>query len=385
TRPSARRVFFPKGEAAHAWGTDDRRPLLPGDTIGQLVGPLERELLRRAERLPALPQALLDEALTDMLVPLSEKTASRSLVAVPRGSSLELPVGEHLRFFVHWTEPESTRVDLDLSVALYDAKWWLVDLCDYTNLRLAGDAAVHSGDITSGPAPHGGAEFLDVHTSALLERGVRYAVPVVFSFNDVSFDRMEDAFAGFMVRKGKEGPHFDAATVEQRFDLQGNAKISVPLVIDLAERRMRWVDVKVPSDSQFHSVRRERATLAHFGRDTMTYFGTGARPTLWELACLHAAARSRTVHVRRRDGRVSVLTRAPGEETGSFLRRVLQLEDARDVARLELGAAPTFFAGLSDDPSLPDGSEGYALRFRHTDAEKVRRLAAGELLSGLRP
>ncbi|MCP3136313.1 MXAN_6230/SCO0854 family RING domain-containing protein [Pyxidicoccus xibeiensis] len=383
--PFARRVFFPKGEAAHAWGTEDRRPLLPGDTIGQLVGPLERELLRRAERLPAVPQALLDEALSDLLVPLAEKTASRSLVAVPRGSALDLPEGEHLRFFVHWTQPRDTRVDLDLSVALYNESWWLMEVCDYTNLRLAGDAAVHSGDITSAPAPQGGAEFLDVHTTALVARGVRYAMPVVFSFNNVSFDRMEDAFAGFMVRDGNAGRHFDAATVEQRFDLQGKARISVPLVIDLVARQLRWVDVKVPSEQRFHDVERESATLAHFGQDTLAYFGTGARPTLWELACLHAAARTRTVHVRRRDGRVAVLTRAPDEDTGQFLRRLRRLEDARDVARLELGRAPTFFAGLSDDAALPDGSEGYALRFRHTDAGKVRRLTAGDLLSPLKP
>lgn len=382
--PFARRVFFPKGEATHAWGTEDKRLLLSGDTIGQLVGPLERELLRRAERLPPLPQALLDEALSDLLVPLAEKTASRALVAVPRGSVLELPQGKHLRFFVHWKEPKETRVDIDLSVALYNAQWWLVGLCDYTNLRFKKNAAVHSGDVTSGAPPLGGAEFLDVHAPELLAHGVRYAVPVVFSFNSVPFDRMEEAFAGFMVREEKGGPHFDASTVEQRFDLQGSAKISVPLVIDLQERKLRWVDVKVPTDDVFHNVHRSRGELAHLAKDTMAYFGTGARPTLWELACLHAAARTRTVHVRRRDGQVAVLTRAPDEDVSRFLRRLRHLEEAREAPRLELGGAPTFFAGLSDEPSLPEGSEGYALRFRYTDAGRVKRLAAGDLVAALR-
>lgn len=384
--PFARRVFFPKGEATHAWGTEDRRPLLPGDTIGQLVWPQVRELLRRAERLPALPQALLDEALADMLVPFAEKTASRSLVAVPRGSMLDLPQGEHLRFFVHWTEPRGTRVDLDLSVALYNEKWWLVELCDYTHLRLDDDAAVHSGDITSGPAPLGGAEFLDIDAPALLAQGVRYAVPVVFSFNSVAFERMDDAFAGFMVREAKGGGrHFDPSTVEQRFDLQGNAKICVPLVIDLQARKLRWVDVKVPTEDVFHSVRRARGKLAHFGQDTMAYFGTGARPTLWELACLHAAARTRKVHVRLRNGQAAVLTRGADEDTSRFFWRLVQLKEAREAARLELGTAPTFFAGLSDEPSLPHGSEGYALRFQYTEADQVKRLAAGDLVAALRP
>lgn len=382
--PFRRRVFFPKGEATHAWGTEDRRPLLPGDTIGELVGPLERELLRRAEKLPALPQALLDEALSDLLVPFAEKTASRSLVAVPRGSTLELPEGEHLRFFVHWTEPVGTRVDLDLSVALYDAKWWLVDQCDFTNLRLADDSAVHSGDITSGAPPLGGAEFLDVHAPKLLAQGVRYAVPTIFSYNSVSFDRMQDAFAGFMVRKSSDGPHFDAREVEQRFDLQGSAKIAIPLIIDLQARKLLWVDVKIPADDIYQSVHTSRGGLAHIGQDTLAYFGTGARPTLWELACLHAAARTRTVYVRRKDARVSVLSREPDEDAGRFLRRLRRLEGATEVPRLALQAAPTFFAGLSDEPSLPAGSEGYALRFRYTEADQVKRLAAGDLLAALK-
>ncbi len=376
-----RRVFFPKGEATHAWGTADTRALLPGDVIGPLVARMEAELLHRAETLPAFPHAVLDEALADLLVPFAQKTASRALVAVPRGSVIRLPEGEQLRFFVHWTEPEDTRVDLDLSVALYDEKWWLVDLCDYTHLRVAGDAAVHSGDITSGRPPLGGAEFLDVHIPKLRAEGVRYAVPVVFSFNSVSFDRMDEAFAGFMLRPSTQGRHFDAATVEQRFDLQGNAQISVPLLIDLELGTMRWIDVKIPPEDRFQSVGRSRGALACLGKDATRYFGTGARPTMWELACLHAAARCRTVQVRRLDGRVSVYERADGESTAAFLRRVRTLSDTHVTEGLRLGATPALFAGLSDDPALPPGSEGYALRFRHTSAEHVKRLAAAELLA----
>ena len=75
---------------------------------------------------------------------------------------------------------------------------------------------------------------------------------------------------------------------------------------------------------------------------------------------------------------MAVLTREPDEEASRFLWRLRRLEGAQEVARLELGTAPTFFAGLSDEPSLPEGSEGYALRFRSTVADQVKRLAAGD-------
>jgi hypothetical protein len=81
---------------------------------------------------------------------------------------------------------------------------------------------------------------------------------------------------------------------------------------------------------------------------------------------------------------VAVFTRALDEDVSRFFRRLRRMEEARNAPRLELGGAPTFFAGLSDEPSLPEGSEGYALRFRHTDAGQVKRLAAGDLVAALR-
>ncbi|ABF90289.1 conserved hypothetical protein [Myxococcus xanthus DK 1622] len=144
------------------------------------------------------------------------------------------------------------------------------------------------------------------------------------------------------------------------------------------------MDVKVPPEDGFQSVHSSRGELANLGKDTLAYFGTGARPTPWELACLHVAARSRTVQVRRRDGTVSVLKRGSDEDTAAFLRRLRGLEVDATSHAFAPGSAPTFFAGMTDHPSLPAGSEGYALRFLHTSAESVSWLAAGDLVAALK-
>ena len=45
-------------------------------------------------------------------------------------------------------------------MAMYDSEGGFVGWCDYTRLRFADRAAVHSGDLTSAPAPLGASEFV---------------------------------------------------------------------------------------------------------------------------------------------------------------------------------------------------------------------------------
>ncbi|MBL9107077.1 MAG: hypothetical protein JNL82_39625 [Myxococcales bacterium] len=334
-----RRVFFPRGDVLKAFAVSDRRPPLPADFVAPGVAVLEQELLARAAARPAFARAVLDAGLVDLVVPFNERTASRSLVALPRGSHLPVPHGEHLRLFVHWMEADE-RVDLDLSAAFFDDKWKFVGQCDFTNLSYEGDCAVHSGDLTSAPPPLGASEFVDLDLELLQVAGVAHVVIVVFSYNDVVFDRLPDAFAGYMLRTDRDGEHFDARTVAQRFDLQGHCKLAIPLSLDVAARRMRWLDVKFTDNGIHHQVARYHAALAHLGRDFDSHFGAGARPSLWDLACIHAAARAPEVLVRQYDGSVTTLRRDPDEPAHAFLRRL-------QSARRDPGAPQ------SPDPTAP--------------------------------
>lgn len=311
TRRLPKRVFFPRGEVTKAFATDDKRPLLDATVVGPVVEAIQSELLVRARRLPRHPTALLDDGLRDLTVPFRERHSARTLVRVPRGSRLPLPDGDTLRLFLHWTEPPEQRVDLDLSVALYDAAWRMQGQCDYTQLEVFGGAARHSGDLTSAPAPLGASEFIDLDLPGLRRAGVRHVVMLVFAYNDVPFEAMTDAFAGFMSRRDRRGEVFDARTVEQRFDLQGNAKIAVPALLDLDARTLLWADVNLPAALRFHSVGGYRAVLAHIGHDLQAAFGAGARPTLFELAAIHAAARTDRVLVRGVDGTLRAFAAEP--------------------------------------------------------------------------
>lgn len=383
SEPLARRVFFPRGAVTRAYGTIDLRPLLPAKEIGQAVDIISEELAHRATLLAPVATAVLDESLADLLCPVAERTASKALVQLPRGSVVPLPDGDRLRLFVHWTEPTDVRVDLDLSVAIFDREWRHVSVCDYTRLRaFLDDSAVHSGDLTSAPAPLGASEFVDLDIPQLESHGVRHLAMIIFSYNDIAFETMTDAFAGFMSGRDQRGEVFDARTVEQRFDLTGDAKICLPMLVDLETRTMRWVDVKPGAGPGLHSVFSHRAKLAHLCCDLHDNFSSAQRPTLYEVAALHAAARAGDVLVRRREGGIVHLSRRDGETVQAFAGRIGTLEGAV-AGEVALGGGPVFAALAVGDLELPDGSSCYALRPRLTPPATVTQLTAGDLVSAL--
>ncbi|MFD2765963.1 MXAN_6230/SCO0854 family RING domain-containing protein [Micromonospora eburnea] len=382
TWPAGTRLFFPRGGRARLWAEPDRRPRLPAVVGGELEDLLVTELRERAARLPRVDVALLDAALADLMAPFAERTASDALVRLPRGSARPLPDGRRVRLFLHWTEPAGTRVDLDLSVAMIADDGGFVGWCDYTRLRFGDTAAVHSGDLTSAPAPLGASEFVDLDIPALTRRGIRYVAMVVFSYNDVPFEEMTDAFAGFMGDPGNGAP-FEPKAVEQRFDLTGRVKIATPLVVDLRSRALRWIDATMTGTGGEHSVARYSRTLARLTVAADEHFAAGRRVSLWELACWHAAGRADTVLVRGRDGGLTGYRRADGESPAAFAGRLTARGPADEVP--DGIAEPRFAALVRGDVALPAGAQAYALHRAELDPERVTLLGAADLLADLAP
>ncbi|MFD1932461.1 MXAN_6230/SCO0854 family RING domain-containing protein [Nonomuraea mangrovi] len=375
TPPGGTRLFLPRGGSARFHTRDDERAPLPEDAAAIAAELIRGELLRRAAALPTLSCALLDEGLADLVAPTSERAATTALVRLTRGSVQPIPGEQVVRLFLHWAEPAGTRVDLDLSAAVFDTRWRFVGLCDYTSLRLGDDAAVHSGDLTSAPEPLGSSEFVDLDVSKLARLGGRYVVPVVFSYNDVPFEELVRGFAGFM--RAPDGL-FDPLAVQQRFDLAGEAKILVPLVADLWAGTMRWADLNLSASGRFHSVAGSSAELARLGEAMESAFGVGARVTLWEVACWHAAARAGSVLVRG-GGRVLRFLRREDEPVAAFAGRLAVsaggVEDTGAFAEVEWAALVT------GDVELGAGAQAYAL-FPGGLGE-ARRIDAADLVSGL--
>jgi hypothetical protein len=391
TGPWPRRVFFPRRDVLDAWGAPDRRAPLRGDAIGALVALMRGELVSRAAARRNFARAVIDRGLADLLVPGGERATAKSKIAWPRGSELALPDGgaRPLRVVLHWEEPPGNRVDLDLSLALFDAAWRHVATCDPANPTVGDRAAVHSGDLTSAAAPLGASEFVDIDVDRLRALGARHAMMVVFSESSIAFDRLPQGFAGVTpspCTAGSDGAAFDPRAIAPRFDLLGKSVITVPLAIDLEARRLRWLDVHIAAHGALQAVGGYRAALAHIGRDFADLTATGARPTLWDIAAIHAVARANIVYVRERSGAITPYRRRDREQALARLARLHAGDDADgSLEELPPANAPTWFALLRDDLELPAGSSGFVLDRRAASErpDGIERLSAGDLLAEL--
>ncbi|MCB9706841.1 MAG: hypothetical protein H6711_33660 [Myxococcales bacterium] len=379
-RPLPIRVYWPKGQVSKGVSAADRRPTLAPAVIARAAAIAEEELLRRLGERPPLKAAVIDDALAQVLVPFNERTASKAAVALPRGSSIAAPPGKRYRLFLHWCEPEvgGQRTDVDLSVAFYDAAWEYKGVCSYYQLTYnVDDAAIarSSGDLRAAPFPKGATEFVDVDREAARAAGLRYAVMVVNNYAGMPFDRLERGFAGLMLRDDLGGHHFDPRTVALRFDLAGANGVYMPMLFDLEEGRIHWLDVYSTGMPAMNNVASSKGAIARICPEMLAYFASGVRPSIRELALLHAAARCEAVLLRGEAERL--LVREPGESARDFLGRLRREEGAQPGDGLPGGGAPLFAALFRGDLDLPEGSTCYAL-FRERVSAPI---AAGDLLT----
>ncbi len=382
TPPGDLRLFFPRGGTTRLWTAVDEREPLPAELATALSGVLVGEMLRRATDLPTVRRAFLDEELVQLVAPGSERSSSSTLRRMTRGSVQPIPDDALLRLFLHWVEPPNQRADLDLAVAVFDDEWAYVGLCDPTRLRFDQDAMVHSGNLTAAPGPRGATEYVDLDLEALRRVGGRYVLPVVFSFNGVTFDALERGFIGLM-RDPVE--LFDPAAVEERFDLTGSAKTLLPFGIDLRTMQLRWYDVNLSAAGYGNSLVRQASQVALMAATLEEVHGAGDRVTLWEVCCWHAAARSTEVVVRCADGSVVGYLRGESEDVASFARRLTARLEPDRYWDLDAATRADFVAVINGDIEPKSGADVYALHPHLLDPGSVHLLDAPHLLTTLTP
>ncbi len=365
--PAPVRIYWPKGAAARGVAGPDTRPPLRADVIAAARRQIDDELLRRFAAQAAYEDALLDDALRTIAVPFNERTASKAAVALPRGSRIPIEPGKVARLFLHWCQPAGgQRTDIDLSVGFYDASWQSIGVCSYYQLKHPPGArdrqaiAISSGDLQAAPPPDGATELVDVDRARARAAGIRYCVMIVNNYRGLPFSLLERGFAGLMLRDSVDGLHFDPRTVALRFDLHGDNGVYLPFVLDLETDTLHWLDVYSKGALEMNTAASSNTAITTICPNLIGYFGTGIRPSMYELAALHAAARARRVHVRAPSGELRTISRRPDEPAAVFLAHILRGPGAAPVSKPPLDR-PVLAALYRGDLELPDGSTCYAL------------------------
>lgn len=290
------RIVFPKGNVAKVMSLNKPVKNISNTVTHRIVAGIESVLIDRFSALPKLGNVYIDPALQDVLLPFSQRSANKAFRTLVRGSKLSFGYDKNtLRFFIWWKEGESNRVDLDLSACAYSEDWNSKFALTYYNLR--EQFAVHSGDITS--APKGASEFIDIDIAKAIDNGVRYIVQTVHSFTSQKFSDVPECFAGFMLReKSQSGEIYDPCTVVDRADVTTEATSVIPMIIDLVDRKVIWVDAAISTKGRGYrlwsgnNVASTQGIIEILGKA----FTTLKKPTLYRLLSLHAVSRGTMVN-----------------------------------------------------------------------------------------
>jgi hypothetical protein len=278
----------------------NRRGRLPDGLAAQVCAYLHDAIQQSLSRRPSWSgkKVWVDPTLRNYTVPLQLRKASEGLRILGRGSRVPLDVGKVLRLFVYWKEA-ARRTDLDLTLVEFDETMKYIGHVSYT--KLAADGIVHSGDLQS--APLGAAEFIDIDLHKVRGRA-RYLAPQIYRFSGDFFGMMT-CHCGWMLREQVDSSYasFDIKTVQNKLDMAGNSAYCIPMLVDLEERQVLYIDLYVAGVEGGNRVEGAVNDVSTIVREMVRLRET--RPNLERLALHHARARGAQVVEARDDADIT--------------------------------------------------------------------------------
>lgn len=251
------RVFFPKGSLAKCHSERNNLPDIDERYCQEVVRICENALVKIYGQREPMGKVYLSEDYRNYVVPFSQRSASKAMKTIVRGSRLPMDSQTNAaRAFIWWTNMDkcdfesydSGRIDIDLSAAIFDENWNYMEHVSYTNLKSAKYKACHSGDIVNGGPVDGDgvSEFLDVDVDSVVRCGARYVVYQVYSFTCQTYADMPHAMFGWMERADVDsGEIYEPKTVEQKLDLTADSMVCIPVIFDCVKREFIWCDMNM--------------------------------------------------------------------------------------------------------------------------------------------
>lgn len=281
------RVFFPKGNVAKAHCIDNNLTEIEEKYCQAIVNICENALIENYKQKDFMGNVYLSEKFKNYLVPFSQRSASRALKTIVRGSRIPLDDNfKTIRSFIWWKDGQE-RTDLDLSAVMYDENWSYKEHISYTNLRSSTYNACHSGDITS--APNGASEFIDIDVDSVVKYGGRYVVFNVLSYTEQPFTELPECFMGWMGRENpKSGEIYEPKTVQNKIDLTANTQICIPMILDLVDKVIIWTDIALKHEAKWQN---NIEVNGHGIAITCKALAEMVKPNLYDLINMHIKAR----------------------------------------------------------------------------------------------
>lgn len=282
------RAFFPKGNVAKMYGIDYNLPKIDKGILDKVCEICKESLINNYKDKEPLNKVFIDERLKNYLVPFSQRSASKALKTIVRGSKVELPFNAKvIRSFIYWKDCPNSRTDIDLSAIMYDSDWKYLEHVSYTNLVSSKYKACHSGDIVA--APNGASEFIDLDIATVRKFGGRYIVLSMNSYTEQPYVDLPICFVGWMAREcPNSGEIYEPKTVENKVDITSDTMICIPMILDLYEMKVIWTDIALKKNAKYvNNLESNQFGIVLMGKAISTLM----KPNLYDLFYLHAKAR----------------------------------------------------------------------------------------------
>lgn len=296
------RVIFPKGNVSKAMVLENNLTEMDEQICRVVVAICDKALSEIFSKKDKLGKVYIAESLKKIMVPMNQRSASKTLRPLARGSRLPIPEGKVVRPFIYWKDQsakksndwfdyDNGRVDIDLSATFYTDSWSYKDHISWTGLRNHQLNCYHSGDITS--APNGASEFIDLDLARLKQNGIRFVMVSVHSYTEQAYKDIPECFMGWMIRNEvQSGEIFEPTTVQNKIDLTGDTKIALPMILDLDTNEFIWLDLSLKQPI-------ERSNALENAQTGIVAIGKGltnmVKPNLFDLFYLHGSARGEIV------------------------------------------------------------------------------------------
>lgn len=296
---NTQRVFFPKGSLAKVYSTNNNLSKIDDADCISIVSACRSAIHSILSSKESLGKVYISDSIKGFCVPQSQRSASNTLKPITRGSEICLSEDtKYIRSFIWWTNDSNNhRVDIDLSAAILDENFRLIDHVSYTRLRSSKFNIYSSGDITNGGDVNqkGVSEFIDIDFESVRDAGARYVLFQVYSYTGQCFSDLPNIKFGWMSRNDiNSGEIYEPSTVEQRIDLTSASTVCVPVIFDCLNNKFIWLDLsKNISSLNYANANLEKNIT---GISAMCYgFVKNKKPQMFDLAMMNAIARGSIV------------------------------------------------------------------------------------------
>lgn len=289
------RTFIPNCNTAKVKIVDNKKPALTKKVCSYVCLICVKALRTILIKKPKLGKVYIDNDFKNFIVPFSLKNASKTTKSIIRGSRISIPKEvNYIRSFIWWTNNLNDRVDIDLSLSLYNENFKFLRKISFTSLK--DSFGCHSGDITNGGdiSGDGVSEFIDLNIDKVLEVGARYAAFTIHSYTGQKFSELKNCRFGWMNRKGcNDGEIFEPSTVEMLFDIDTNTTQCIPVMFDCKEKQFIWTDMTYSSSFAYSTVEGGVNKISELIKAIVNMYKE--RPNLYDLILFNTIARGELV------------------------------------------------------------------------------------------